>query len=276
MSKSIMIPMTSVKYTAPNTILIKTDEHGRPLNPRGPVRDTTDLQASIKEVGRILEPLLVERDELGQLWIVSGHRRLTAARILHIDVPYIEIEPTAGDDSLDMMLATGVHQAFPDIVLGKNGVVVGGVAAAVAKKLADGRTRESLARLMGIRPDVVSAYERLMVAPVEVRKAVANGRLSMSAFARMKHAPAEVQSEIVASASANGNRPVTVNAVRDGLRQAKQKRQPQLSAVPEEQTVIARLNGMLADLRGILNQPLSPRERFLINQIHNLTKETRP
>lgn len=254
----------------PETFCIEVDAGGAPINPRGPIRDTTDLQASIKEAGRIIEPILVARDADGRLWVRNGHRRVTAARILAIDVPYVVVGDDGRTDALDLMLASNVRQAFPDIVLDKSGAVIGGLARAVADKLAGGaRTRESLARLMGMRPDVVSAYERLVAAPVDVRRAVAAGRLSITGFARMKHAPADVQQEIVA-----GDEAVPVTAVRDGLRRARRERQPQLDgATPDEASTVQQLNAIANSLRAILSQPLGPREKILIKQIHSITEE---
>lgn len=204
----------------PSAIHLHMDQ-GRKVNPRGPIRDTADLQDSIREHGQIFQPLLVRRDQAGRLFLIDGERRLTAAKIMGLPlVPYAIIE-AEGVNIVDLMLATNLHEQFPEIVIDKAGAVVGGVAFAVAQRLtAPGMTIERLARVMGKRPDLVSAYRQLTVAPVEVREAVARGRLSMSAFARMKHAPAHVQAEIV-RAAANDDKDVTLDKVREALRQSK-------------------------------------------------------
>lgn len=196
---------------------------GRKVNPRGPIRDTTDLQQSISEKG-IIKPLLV-RQRGGRLYLIDGERRLTAAKILGLAlVPYVVIDVPEGTDIVDLMFTTNLHEGFPDIVIDKSGTVVGGVAHAVAQRLAQGDTNVmTLARIMGKRPDLISAYDYLTKAPIEVRQAVAHGRLSMSAYARMKRADAQTQIEIVQAAVGKDGQPaeVTLDKVRQGLRQAK-------------------------------------------------------
>ena len=261
-----------IEYVSPTEILIEVDEVGRPVNPRGRVRDTTDLQASIQEAGGIVEPLLVRRGEDGRLWLVNGHRRLVAASRLGLTaVPVVAVEVRSGMSSRTMMLASDVRQAFPALVLDKTGTVIGGVAAAVREELEEtGRTRESLARVMGIRPDVVSAYEQLVRAPVEVRRAVADGRLSINGFARMKHSPAEVQSEIVAAAEGEA---VTVRAVREGLKQASMVQRTEEGVMYQEEDAVAVLNGVKARLMGVLAEgELGMRERFLLTEIGDIVR----
>ena len=253
-----------IEYVSLDEILIETNEE-RTINPRGQIRDTTDLQLSIQEAG-IIEPLLVWRDGDGRLWLRNGHRRLVAARQLGLDVVPVVVTEQAGVSSRAVMLASDVRQAFPPIVLDREGVVIGGVALAVVGELAEtGRTRESLARVMGIRPDVVSAYERLVVAPVAVRQAVAEGRLSINGFARMKHSPLEVQQEIVEAADGGA---VTVRAVREGLKSAREQR----GKGAEEMDVVGRLNGVKGVLMGMSGEALGVRERFLLDEIGQIVR----
>lgn len=204
----------------PALIHTERGRDGNLLNPRGAVVDTTDLQDSISEIGRILKPLLLRQDRDGKLWLIDGQRRLTAARALGLsEVPYLIVDANQ-NEVLDLMLVSNVHEGFPPIVLDGKDRVTGGVAKAVASVLADGtRTMQSLARIMGVRPDVVSAYLRLVDAPAPVRRAVAEGRLSVTAFARMKHAPVEVQLDVIESV-AEGD-PITVDQVRDMLKAIK-------------------------------------------------------
>lgn len=256
----------TILMVAPGDISIEVDAEGNPRNPRGPVTDTTDLQASIKEIGRIVEPLLVYRNPDGTYTVAKGHRRLTAARIMNLAaVPCIVIERDPALNLLDVMLSDFVHQSFPPIVLNGKGGVVGGVAKAVASRLATGdRTMESLARLMGVRPDVVSALNQLNYAPLAVKKAVADGRLSLTAFARMKHAPEDVQTRIVEDED-----DVTVSRVREALREAKAE-DAQATGEEEGPPLLEQLNDVLAFLRWAAGTELGPREAYVWGQIQEV------
>lgn len=225
------------------------------LNPRGAIHDTTDLQDSIRKVGRILIPLLVRLDDQGRMWLIDGARRLTAARAMRLDsVPYLIVD-AAESEVLDLMLVSNVRREFPPVVLDKSGEVVGGLVKAIVTRLGRGDiTMQELARVMGLRPDAVSAYVQLAHAPVSVRRAVADGRLSMTAFARMKHAPADVQAATVADGDET---PVTVERVRRILRQAASDEtavvEPDMTDVLLEQ--VGALVRALRQLRG----PIDPR-----------------
>ena len=132
--------MSTIQYCDPDEIMLEKRADGHLLNPRHRTGDTSDLTLSAQETnGRILMPLLLYRNEAGQLVAGDGQRRIAAARKLKIQVPYIEIEaqPTNGAvaegglDSLDVMLASNVRKEFPPLVLDKAGNIVGGLAYAV-------------------------------------------------------------------------------------------------------------------------------------------------
>lgn len=247
-------------------IAVLSYEDGLPLNPRGPVHNTTDLQSSIREVG-ILNPLSVRESE-GGYELIDGHRRLTAARALGLsEVPCVV--HSGEQDALDLMLAANVQQKYPEVVLNKDGEIIGGVARAVAVKLNSGsRTLQSIGELMGISPDIVSAYQRLHLAPVNVRKAVASGRMSISAFSRIKHAPADLQEEI-----ADGEGDVTIAKVRKAVKDAAEKASPTLPGLDEPVDVVEVLNEVKAKLVLAKKGGIGPREQFLWDEIKEMVNE---
>lgn len=293
-----------IKMVDPKEIYLIYGDDGYPINPRGPVTDTTDLQQSISAAGRIIQPLTViemplpggddESEPELALHVVNGHRRLTAARALKLSkVPVRIIELRPGEDVVDLMFATDVTKKFPPVVLDGDGVIIGGIAKAVARKIDGGtKTLKEIGDIMGLRADEVSAYQRLFYAPVEVRQAVAKGRLSISAFARMKHASSELQREIVNSAEDADT--VSVDRVRRHLKKHKSKNRQSLlgedmveaatvteattdqdGEIIEAQedrpdTVLVALNRIYRALKSVDPAGLGGRERYVWDQIVDL------
>lgn len=202
------------------------DENGRPLNPRGMVTDTTALQASIREVG-LIEPLQVVHDPQTDKWaLLSGHRRLTAIKALGWDtVTVIEKEMELRlDVILDAMLTGAARQDYPAITLNGDGEVNGGLCYAIHSRLQRGpATVESLARTTGASPGTVSALIDLYSAPVELRRAVADGRMSLSAFAMARRMNGEFREELLEKVGEDGQ--VTVKEVRGAIRRIKRQKE---------------------------------------------------
>lgn len=181
--------MSTILYCDPDDIMLEKREDGHLLNPRHRTGDTTDLTLSAQAAnGRILMPLLLYRNEAGQLVAGDGQRRIAAARKLGVQVPYIEVEahPTngavsaSGLDSLDIMLVSNVRKEFPPLVLDKAGNIVGGLAYAVRTKVQQGKSTIAIARLMGLKTDrSVKLLLSLFEAPLNVRQAIAAGRMSL-------------------------------------------------------------------------------------------------
>lgn len=264
----------SAETVAISAIGLMTDEFGHALNPRGERFTSTDLQASIRETG-VVEPLLCWRQG-DQLWLLNGHRRLKAAEAVGLThVPVVVVDRVSSQaEALIHMLATDVHDDFPTLVLDADGSVIGGKALAVARLLqtpdettGELPTREAVGQLIGTNYNVVTALERMLTAPVEVRRKIASGDLSVSAFSRMKYAPEDVQREIVDSAEDA----VSVTHVREKLREAKQaKASP--APLPNED-LLAKLNQCYQLLSSIEPAELSPRESMAYERIERLFME---
>ena len=154
-------------------------------NVRDRVKNTTDLQASIAEWG-IQNPLEVRVVD-GEFFLIGGHRRLTAAKALGLEsVPCIvkEIDP---DDVRVLMLISDMQKAFPHIVNDADGQVVGGRALAVYSLAFRGDLKNyQIARMIGIKSDIVGAYVALVQDCLEVRERVAAGDIDITVYSIIK------------------------------------------------------------------------------------------
>lgn len=199
-----------VANIAPEHIHIQLDASGEPINPRGPVRDTKDLQQSIAAIGFLIEPLVVRwmpgAKETAYL-LVHGHRRLTAVKALGwktIPCHVLPHESSPEDDTL-YMLAADTNESYPPLYLAK----------AFARLRDAGRTMKEIANAWGKTPDQVSAHIQLLDAAPPAQAAVMDGRMGMSVFSLVKHLPPTEQAEIIDGAGGN----VSMRYVKERMRQ---------------------------------------------------------
>ena len=207
-----------VANIAPEHIHIQLDESGEPINPRGPVRDTKDLQQSITAVGFLIEPLVVRwmpgAKETAYL-LVHGHRRLKAVKALgwkSVPCHVLPHESTPEDDTL-YMLAADTNESYPPLYLAK----------AFARLRDAGKQMKEIANAWGKTPDQVSAHIQLLEAAQPAQAAVMDGRMGMSVFSLVKHLPSTAQAEIINGAGGN----VSMRYVKERM---KQRRDAQAAA----------------------------------------------
>lgn len=168
-----------------------------PDNPniRGRIIDTTDIQDSIREVG-VREPIQVREllDRPGYFYLISGGRRLTAARRAGFShIPAIVDEELESQSIRRMMLASHVRKDHPPIVIDDTGMVVGGDCWAVYHEVESGTERKDVALLMGVTPDVAGAYYQLFTECTEIKEKVANGDMAITVYSLVKHQPIGVK-----------------------------------------------------------------------------------
>jgi len=206
-----------VANIAPEHIHIQLDGSGEPINPRGPVRDTQDLQKSIAAIGFLIEPLVVRwmpgAKETAYL-LVHGHRRLTAVKALGwktIPCHVLPHESSPEDDTL-YMLAADTNESYPPLYLAK----------AFARLRDAGRTMKEIANAWGKTPDQVSAHIQLLDAAQPAQAAVMDGRMGMSVFSLVKHLPATEQAAIINGAEGN----VSMRYVKERMRQRRDQDAP--------------------------------------------------
>ena len=199
-------------------IHIQVDEHGEPINPRGPVTDTTDLQKSIatSPVG-LLEPLVVRWKEGAKetaYWLVHGHRRLTAVTALGWKTVPCHVLRSQGSPEEDIlhMLAGDTGQPYPPFYLAK----------ALARLRDAGKQMKEIADAWGKTPDMVSAHIQLLDAAPVAQKAVMEGKMGMSVFALVKHLPPTEQAQIINGADGA----ISMRYVKERMRQRKEATDP--------------------------------------------------
>lgn len=204
-----------------DAIHIQVDEQGEPINPRGPVRSSLDLQASIRE-GDLIQPLQVRWMDGAKetaYWLQHGHRRLAAVRELGWKkVPCIisEKESSPTEDIL-LMLAGDVSESYPPLYLAR----------AFARLVAQGVAMKQIADTWGQTADAVSAHIQLLDAHPDAQQAVVDGRMSISAFARVKHLAQEKQADLVASVAED--QPISTRAVMAYMKEQREAKSPSAS-----------------------------------------------
>lgn len=192
------------------SIVIQHDPFGLPINPRGAVLDSTDLQTSIKAQG-LLQPLVVRPayEATQSLYLlVHGHRRYTAVSALgweRVPCTVLGGQRTQEDDIL-LMLAGDTGVPYPPL----------SVARAFVRLRESGKKLKEIASAWGKTADVVSAHIELLDAAPVARQAVMEGRMGISVFARIKHLP-QAEQEVVVSAVPDG-KPITMGVVMEAMK----------------------------------------------------------
>lgn len=160
------------------------------LNPRPEQIDTTDLQASLAEHGQV-EPIIVTAEVNGKHIVLSGHRRVTAARALGwSEIEAVEslvpgnLSPTGIRSAMLAAHARADHDPLR-------------VAETIKAMLADGWDKVRVARVMGAAPQKVDILLALALAPASVQNEVRSGRMSLTAYGAIYAQSAEVQKSVV-------------------------------------------------------------------------------
>lgn len=245
-----------VANIAPDSIHVQLDDYGEPINPRGPVRNTRDLQQSIAKVG-LIDPLVVRHmpgAKQSAYLLVHGERRLNAVRALGWKTVPCQILPkkSSPEDDIMYMLAADTNKSYPPLYLAK----------AFARLRDAGRTMKEIADAWGKTPDQVSAHIQLLEAAEPAQKAVMDGRMGMSVFALVKHLPPAEQAAIIDGA---GESSISMRYVKGRMRERRDQLQAAapgtagqhadtaVSATPHmpDRTVKGEYHKMLAAVRAV-------------------------
>jgi len=183
------------------------------VNPRSRTRNTTDLQASIKQHGLLQLPIITPvhflldyTDPEQEFYILLGERRVTACRALG----WKHIECRVQGSSLAVegiaLLATGnVQQIFSPLQY-----------ANLARMMAEqGMGSLYIGHTLGKSAATVSLLFQLLEASPKVQSLVDSGKMSLSTFRTIAARSAEEQDEIVSETKVrNEDGRVTRNAIK--------------------------------------------------------------
>lgn len=271
--------------------VIAPDPEGGNVGGSGRTQDTTDLQPSIRKQG-VLKPLEV-RPAAGDVpetfWLIDGYRRWTAARQVDpaLRVPVI-VRDVPQERLAELRAAFMMSQPHETIVLDDEAEVAGGWCRMVHELAFEGRHNYEIAQVTGMTTDVVGALVRLYDEKEAVKRAVADGRMAITAYSLLKTAPEELKAYVVGKRGQ-----ITASNVRDILRNWEDIRQRQqaereepepdradaaLESDPatgdfvsgqqdEDQPTAYLLNGALQRLRQAGQRELKETDYYILEQI---------
>jgi ParB-like chromosome segregation protein Spo0J len=162
-------------------IVIQYDQRGGKVNPRRALSDTTDLQASIAEIGQTTPIEVGTANEEGLYPLYAGETRLVAIRRLYEatkDERYTTIQAIIRDGYGDprlYMLATGVQNRYKRSEM----------ADSVYEAVLDGNTIERIARIAGLSERDIPAYAALHGASETVRSRVDRGEIAWTTWCKL-------------------------------------------------------------------------------------------
>jgi ParB family chromosome partitioning protein len=164
---------SSVVQSATNTMRIPVDQIA--ANPRQPRYDfdeqaLNELAASIK-IHDIIQPVTISKLPDGKYRLVSGERRLRAAKIAGLkDIPAY-IRQTDDQQLLELALLENLQREDLNAIE---------IALSYKRMMEDlNYTQEQVAERMGKERSTVANYIRLLKLPPDIQVAVRNGSLSM-------------------------------------------------------------------------------------------------
>ena len=255
-------------------------------NYRGPVRDTTKLQPSIQQEG-IQDPLWVRvnPEEEKQYFLISGYRRLAAARALGLKrVPVILKEADTPERVMKLMMTANQFEDVPDIVLSGKGEVIGGNTLAAYIQHEAGVKDVEIAEDLGCRPNVAGAYHFLYRDLLAVQRLVASERLAITVYSVFRGQSVEFRQSLVDEVARKSLGKVSARWVRkfmkefktpdpyangqvDSLEDTVVMEQASSEPIEIKQTVIQKLQGALALLRGLDPEEIEVLDMIVLSSI---------
>lgn len=164
-------------------------EDGDPLNPRGQVRNSGDLQSSFSAVGQQSPVRVVERD--GEYYLLAGHRRLIAARELgwtKIDAEITQLPDDSEQAIFEAMLADNVRVDLDPLQK----------AHALKRLLEYGRPLVQAAELMGLRIRYAEIMLSILDQDESIQQRFRQGDLTVTAWEAIRDAPPEARQRLAA------------------------------------------------------------------------------
>lgn len=256
-------------------------------NMRGPViGDTTELQESIKIRG-IEEPLWVRAGrEPDTYYLIDGHRRLAAARIIELEKCPVLLKDIEADQGVELMLTADMREKQPHVVVDDSGEVVGGLCWAFHYELEQGKRQIDIAAARGVTADVIGAYNALYSDTIDMKRAVASGRLAITVYSLLKHADSAFKKYILSKKKLSARTvrkeisewPITqAKLERASAREGDEKPvvgQDKEAEMPvAEMPTAAHINSAYVDILAIEDREFEPTDIELLNRLHALIKD---
>jgi hypothetical protein len=237
---------------------------GAPLNPRGEVATTTDLQASLQVVGQI-EPILVEkRNGDGKHPILDGHRRAVAFRLLRDAATTDEererwssiwaVERSPQAPLIGAMLATNVREQLKPTRVGQG---------IIDLTVEHSWTLAKAAATLGMTVGEAEHYVRAAHAPANVKRRLDSGELAWTTWTRrVSKLPAAMQDEIAAMEQPTNHR----------VQKLMRERTQPAERLVDDETLVEQANDARAIVEALLDaQPwgpdVAPRLQYVLEQI---------
>jgi ParB family chromosome partitioning protein len=127
-----------------------------------------ELSASIKEKG-VIEPLIV-KSELDGYELIAGERRLRASKMAGLaEVPVVALDVT-DEESLELAIIENIQREDLNAIE---------EAKAYQTLMGFGFSQDEVAKKVGKKRATVSNYIRLLKLPMEVKKEIATGNITM-------------------------------------------------------------------------------------------------
>lgn len=152
---------------------VKTDTiDANPYQPRTIFDEESlnELAASIKEIG-IIQPITVRHLDNGRYQLISGERRLRAAKLSGTEVIPAYIREANDQNMLEMALVENIQREDLDAIE---------IAISYQRLLDECKlTQETLSKRVGKKRATVANYLRLLKLPAEIQLGIKDQRLSM-------------------------------------------------------------------------------------------------
>jgi ParB family chromosome partitioning protein len=151
-------------------LLRSSSDSGSRSNAYGEDESMAEIVASIASLG-IIEPIVVRQVEADAFIVVAGERRFAAARLLNLrQVPCV-ITQCSDSEALVISLTENLQRSDLDPIE---------KACALRRLLDDfALTQEEIGKRVGMSQSTIAHYLRLLSLPVEVRRLISEGALSM-------------------------------------------------------------------------------------------------
>jgi len=153
-----------------DTALLRSSDSASRSRSFGEDESMSELVGSIASLG-IIEPIVVRQAEAGAFVVVAGERRLTAAKLLNLRrVPCVVMQCSDGEAQV-ISLTENLQRSDLNPI----------EKASALRRLLDefGLTQQEIGKRVGMSQSTIAHHLRLLSLPLEVRRLISEGALSV-------------------------------------------------------------------------------------------------